>query len=441
MDSLRQKVLYGRAFEAAVWGMPAVNYRLMYDAAVAAGMADNQLVWWPGRMTWRNQSLTPNPDVIYLMPFYDTRNGPVVLEIPPAVGGKINGSVMNYWQAAIEDVGPAGVDAGTGGKYLILPPAFADEVPDGYLPLRSDTSTGYALLRSIPADGSDESLQQAIDYATKIGFYPYRADGTPGMTTKIDVLSAVYDAKIGYDASLFDVLDSVVQVEPWLDRDRVMIDQLVTLGITRGQDFKPDPDTQQVLATAAEDARAWFAERYRHLFDSTYYPDAHWTVPASEAFVTSTEEGFTDTESYPVDDRGLTFTFAFFSTRHLGKGQAYLMAIADADGSPLDGAATYRLTVPADVPVSQYWSATVYDSTTHTFIEGADRLSCSSHTPGLVTGEDGTVEVYFGATAPPGLDGNRVPTGENFEVLFRLYGPQDAYFDKTWTLPDLQRLP
>jgi hypothetical protein len=62
----------------------------------------NQVLYWSRLLDWKNQTLTPNPDVIYLMPF-----GPVVLEIPPADGGLFNGSIMNYWQAAIEDVGPA----------------------------------------------------------------------------------------------------------------------------------------------------------------------------------------------------------------------------------------------------------------------------------------------------------------------------------------------
>ena len=110
-----------RAIEAVIWSVPAVNFELMYDALVKAGGDWNQVVYWSGLPDWKNQTLTPNPDVIYLMPFYDTRKGPVVLEIPPATGGSITGSVDEAWQTAVEDVGPAGVDKGQGGKYLIVP--------------------------------------------------------------------------------------------------------------------------------------------------------------------------------------------------------------------------------------------------------------------------------------------------------------------------------
>jgi len=106
------RALHRRGVEAAIWGIPAVNYRMMYEASAAVGgLGDNQLVYWPGLLNWENQTLTPNPDVIYTMPFINTKNvGPMVLDVPSADDGALNGSIMNYWQVALEDVGPAGVD-------------------------------------------------------------------------------------------------------------------------------------------------------------------------------------------------------------------------------------------------------------------------------------------------------------------------------------------
>jgi hypothetical protein len=113
-----------RAVEAVTWGMPAVNYDLMYQEMLKLGGRPNQIVYWSRLPDWKNQTLTPNPDVIYLMPFFNTKDaGPMVLEIPPADDGVINGTIMDAWQVPLEDVGPAGVDKGKGGKYLILPPA------------------------------------------------------------------------------------------------------------------------------------------------------------------------------------------------------------------------------------------------------------------------------------------------------------------------------
>src|SRR6478672_5460003 len=131
-DELGRRAIQRRAVEAVIWGMPAVNYDLMYQEMRKLGGKPNQIVYWSGLLDWRNQTLTPNPDVIYLMAFFNTNDGPVVIEIPPEGDGVINGSIMDPWQAALEDVGPAGVDKGAGGKYLILPPGHRGAAPDGF---------------------------------------------------------------------------------------------------------------------------------------------------------------------------------------------------------------------------------------------------------------------------------------------------------------------
>jgi hypothetical protein len=54
----------------------------------------------------------------------------------------------------------------------------------------------------------------------------------------------------------------------------------------------------------------------------------------------------------------MTYTYAFVGLKRLGTGQFYLVSLRDKDGNPFDGAQTYRLTVPANPPVVQYWSVT-----------------------------------------------------------------------------------
>ena len=145
-------------------------------------------------------------------------------------------------------------------------------------------------------------------------------------------------------------------------------------------------------------------------------------------------------DSYPVEDRGLLYTFAYFSAKHLGTGQFYVMTIKDKEGKSFEGAQTYRLRVLANPPVTLYWSATVYDRATHAYMHGQSRFSCSSLTPGVQKNPDGSVDVYIGPKAPAGKESNWVPTNakRQFEVLFRFYGPEKALFDKTWNLPDIE---
>jgi hypothetical protein len=393
-------------------------------------------------MTWKNQTLTPNPSTIYFFPIYNTKDaGPMVLEIPPAdKENSITGSVDDGWQTAIEDVGPAGVDKGKGGKYLILPPGYKEKVPDGYIPLPSSTFSGFALLRSNLKSGSDADIAQAVAYGKRVKFYPLSQASNSPETKFVDAIDIVFDSTIPYDLRFLETLDRFMQREPWLDRDRVMIDFLKTIGIEKGKPFNPDEKTRQVLNDAVLEAHAWLNHKYENMFTPPYYEGSHWGIAASKEVIEGMATDFANPNAYPVDGRGVTYYYAFFSPKHLGEGQFYLMNIADKDGQPLDGGKTYRLNVPANAPVKLYWSATVYDRATHAFIREMPKLACSSLTPGLVKNADGSVDVYFGPKAPAGKESNWVPTknGGGFEVMFRLYGPEKPLFDKTWKLPDIE---
>lgn len=428
-----------RAVQAVIWGMPAVNFELLRNAAAGVGAGDNQVVFWSRLPDWKNQTLTPNPDILYFFPFYNTEAGPVVLEIPPAEGGSITGSVDNGWQEALEDVGPAGVDKGAGGKYLILPPDFDGAVPGGFIPLQSATYTGFGALRSNIASSDDADVATAAEYGQRIKIYPLSG---PEATSFVDAVDSVYDNTIPYDIRFFELLDQFVQREPWLQRDRVMISVLKSIGIEQGKLFEPSAELKTVLEAAAAEARNWLETNYPRFFAVPYFDDTQWAFPVSPDVAAGLPTGFADPTSYPVDERGILYSFIYFSAKHVGQGQFYVMTIADADGEPLDGAATYRLRVPADAPVSLYWSATVYDRATHALIRDQPYGSRSSHRPDLVTNPDGSVDVYFAPSVSEDKQSNWIPTapGGQFEVLFRLYGPKPALFDKTWALPDIEKL-
>jgi hypothetical protein len=437
---LQERTLHRRAIEAAIWGMAAVNYDAMYKALVRdAHGGSNQIVYWSRLLDWKNQTLTPNPDTIYLMPFIDTTDGPMVLEIPPADDGSITGSIDDAWQCAIEDVGPAGVDAGQGGKYLILPPNYQGPVPDGYLAMPSNTYGTFALLRSNLAGGSDDDVARAVAYGKRVQLYPLTQAENAPPTTFVDAADVVFDATIPYDATFFEALDRRVQAEPWLTRDKAMIDVLKTIGIDKGKPFRPDSDTQTTLSEAMGEAHAWLDCQYEQVFTSPFYDNARWVLPVSTELVDATSSGYANPDSYPVDARGVSYSFGYFSPKRMGAGQFYLMTIKDTDGNAFDGATTYRLHVPANVPVHLYWSATAYDRATHTLIRDMPWASRSSNTPGIRTNPDGSVDLHFGPKPLDDQQKNWVPTkpGGQFEVLFRFYGPDKPLFDKTWTLPDI----
>lgn len=437
-EELASRTVERRAVEAILWGMPAVNFELMLMAFQKLNGAPNQIAYWSRPLDWRNQTLTPNPDTIYFMPFYDVRNGPMVLDIPPADDGSITGSIDDSWQNALEDVGPAGADKGSGGKYLIVPPDFNDTIPEGYTPVRSDTYRGYAILRSNLKSGSDADIDKAVAYGKRIRFYPLSGDAS--QTKFVDAYGQMFDATIPYDASFFDALNRFVQAEPWLKRDKVMIDMLGSLGIRQGQPFSPDAKTRRIFDSAAREAHASINEQYEKVFTPPFNEGTHWALPASREVTEGMPNFFSKPDQYPIDGRAVTYSMAYFSAKQIGTGQFYLMTIKDRNGNWLDGGKTYRLNVPANAPVKLYWSVTVYDGVTHALIRDTRWSSRSSNTPGLQRNPDGSVDVYFAPVAPASEQSNWMPTssGRRFEVLFRLYGPQKPFFDKTWKLPDIE---
>lgn len=441
---IQRQVLQHRAIEAMIWGMPAVNRDLMYQAMLRETKArDNQMLYWSRLVDWKTQTLTPNTDVIYFTPYFDTKEvGPVVLEIPPADDGAIVGTIMDAWQMPLEDIGPAGADRGQGGKYLILPPGYAGQVPEGYIALPSLTYRGYALIRSILRSGSDADRAKAVEYGKRMKIYPLSQAQNPPPTVYVDAVGVLYDATIQYDIRFFKSLDRLVQYEPWLERDRAMIDTLRMIGIEKGTPFAPDAERVGVLNEAAAKGHAFLDGMYKEVVRGGAFAEgSRWAFPQSIAQVFQASQAqFAEPNVYPVDARGLLFTFIFFTPKRLGEGQFYLMAIDDQEGQTLDGGKTYRLNVPANAPVRQYWSATLYDRTTHALIREMPHAGRSSQSPGLEVNADGSVDLYFGPKAPAGKESNWTPTDPDgeFEILFRFYGPLPPLFHKTWVLPDIE---
>ena len=411
-EQLTRNSIRRRAIEAVIWGMPAVNSELMFRAMREANADYNQVVYWSRPVTWKRpdahaESRHDLPDAH--VQHEGGRSDRV--EIPPAGADEsITGSVDDAWQTAIEDVGPAGVDKGKGGKYLILPPGYTENIPEGYIAMPSATYAGYALLRSNLKSGSDADIAKAAAYGRRVRFYPLSAAASPPETRYVDAVEDLFDSTIPYNARFFETLDRFVQREPWLERDKVMINQLKSVGIEKGKPFSPDADTRQVLDGAASEARAYLDQQYEGIFVPPFNAGTHWALPAAPGVSEGIMSNFAAPDAYPVDGRGIAYSMAFFSAKHLGEGQYYLMTIVDKKGQPLHGGATYRLNVPANAPVRLYWSATTYDRATHALIRDSSWSSRSSHTPGLAKNADGSVDIYFGPKAPTGMDLNWVLT-------------------------------
>ena len=199
-----------------------------------------EVIYWGRPLDGKNQTLTPNPDALYFMTFFNTKDGPIVLDLPAGdANGSFNGNIVNVWQMPLEDAGLLGLDKGKGGKYVVLPPGYKDKLADGFIPLQSDTFGGYALIRSNLKSHNAGDVEASVAYGRTMKVYPLARAANPPATTFTDVKDITFDSTIRYDASFFEHLDRVVQNEPWIDRDRAMIDPLKSLGIEKGEPSNP----------------------------------------------------------------------------------------------------------------------------------------------------------------------------------------------------------
>jgi len=133
---------------------------------------------------------------------------------------------------------------------------------------------------------------------------------------------------------------------------------------------------------------------------------------------------------------------AGMTTKTPGQGQQYLGIQKDKEGHWLQGGNSYTLHVPPDVPVKQFWSITLYDPETRCFIDNPYDIAGVDSRMDLIQNADGSVDLYFGPTAPTGKEKNWVPTipGRGWFAYFRFYAPTEPYFDRSWSLPDIEKV-
>ena len=444
VPDLYAQVAYQRAFEAVVWATPAVAiYRLRAGAFDAFGITDNDIIACSKPATPRIEALTANNVTPYIAAFTDLRTGPVVLEIPAKTNKAVMyGQIVDAWQVTIADVGPSGEDKGAGGKYLLIPPGYKEAMPGGYIAIPTESYRIAFAFRSIPLPGATDA--DAYAYSKTLKMYPLADAPSPKPTRFVDGSSERYPTLPFYDLKNFQDIYDVISVEPVRARDKVMIGMLASIGIEPGKPFHPQGKVKAAMERAVVDAYFYMQERAaKMLNDHFYWPDRNWASylqpDASGGFQ------FETPDALQIDQRSDMFHPGTFYPKVMPAKPAtvYLVGVNDNLGRPLEAGKNYRLNVPKDVPVSQFWSLTIYDMATWAFIYSPlERSGLSSRQVSeMKTNADGSVDLYFGPSAPDGLESNWIPTqGKLPYPVLRLYGAQDAFWDKTFKLPDIELL-
>jgi len=432
-----------RACEVAIWAMPAVA---IYDIELSIqrdlGGKPGDIAYLSQPMTSRHGFLTANDVTPYVTSGLSCADDPLVIEVP-AAGDKASffGSVVDAWQTPIVDVGPTGADEGQGAKFLFVPPGYEGEIPeDGYLVYYPRTFGIHFAFRPIARNGGTHEDQSR--YARTLKVYRLSQADNPPEDTFIDAYPKRWNTLPVYDMTFFQDMNTVVQREPVLERDKAMMALLASLGIEKGREFAPDPATEKALLEGLQRAYAWMQDYFIHRSTVPWWDDCQWQVwNFAEG---QPEAGF----PYVTDDRvlideraGGSYFWITYLPKKLGGGTFYLTGLRDSDGNLLNGEDTYRLNVPADTPAKDFWSVIVYSMKTKGFVEDVERVGLSSQVMDTMElNPDGSVDVYFAPKAPEGREANWIPTWEDFFLLFRLYGPDKPLFDKSWILADIEKV-
>jgi hypothetical protein len=437
--ALQQRMVERRAVDAVIWALPLVGEDTVKQAAFRDGKASyNDIVWWPKGGGWKNQSPTPNVNTRYMYFFINTKqDGPVVVELPPAVPEpSFYGTIEDAWYVPLTDIG----FEGKGGKYLVLPPDYKADEPAGYTPVRPATYNTMTLLRSILESESAEAVRAGDALVKQVRIYPLSKAVNPPAQRLLDMTDVIYNGLISYDATFFTSLSRVLNEEVVQPRDLQMMGMLLPLGIERGKEFKPNAETVASLNKAAAEAQAWLMDKATT--DITpWWADSHWVVPTPPITI-PTEFKWETPDYFGVDARGIALSQYFCPTAKLGTGSFYFGAFHDHSGQPLQGGNTYRLRVPANVPVKEFWSVTVYSLKTSGFFLNSTRLTLGSLDKELRKNADGSVDIYFRPKALAGKESNWLytATGQKWFPWFRVYGPEKAILDKSWKLPDIEKV-
>jgi hypothetical protein len=445
-EGLRDELYYQRAVYAYMTMLPALNVIGMRDGSEKTfGGGYNVLPIWKERMDARTMVPTPNADVIYSMSYLDLKKtGPLVVKAPPNVIGMFT----DFFQRTITDVGAVGPDRARGGLYLLLPPDYTGPIPSSYFAFKSSTYNVFLFFRTVmgKGDGKPDPVP-AVHAAETTRVYPLWA-------TEKDIKPMEFPDASGKrvnmmyptDQQYWTKLKDFVDYEPVSAIDPELRGVLASIGIVKGQPFKPDSRQQAMLKKAVETApKMILALRQLGRDDgrNLYYKDRKW----ESAWAGGTAEWMQD--SYlDVNQRAGFFQYAYSSApamvmKTTGAGSKYPFTARDASGNFLNGSSTYKLRLPPNAPAALFWAVTAYNVTDGTMPETKQLLPSTNGYYDIPKQPDGSIEIWFGPQKPQDVaDAAFIQTipGRAFLVALRLYGAEDAFYDQTWKPDDIVKV-
>jgi hypothetical protein len=434
-EKIYEQLYFQRAIEAMVQTTQAASLSAFREAIRLWGPDNKTMMYWDGRMDSKVLLLTPNTTVAYAFMWIDLKAGPLVMETPP----KVLGLIDSFWFQYVTDFGNAGADRGKGGKYLLLPPDYEGDVPEGYHVRRSSTYGNWVIMRGFMKDfDATPVIANMKNY-----FRLYPLGEQPSEVDWVDVKGKPLNTIHASDATFYEEVNKVVQEEQSAAANPELLGLLASIGIEKGKPFNP---TGRQLRTLNEAAAVGTAALRSIVYQNRQSDYA--AFPGSKSWETGFPGGsheFLRSGVRALDQRVRFFYYATGVTPAMvkppvGKGGQYCMGLRDSDGHPLDGSRIYKLHVPPDVPAVNFWDITIYDVQTRSLLQtDYPYPSVTSVDESIVRNADGSYDIIFGPEQPAGkVNWIQTIPGKGWHALWRIYGPTQAWYDKTWSVGDFE---
>lgn len=431
---------YQAATQFYIWAYAYLN-SLGFEKGLARLGGDERTVYiFDQRIQPQQTVITPNDEVVYFWTrMIDLSEGPVVVEVPP----RARGHIWDMGMRAYSDIGDVGPDGGAGGKFLLYSTDYDGELPDGYFNvefLHSNMAT--VLFRTFPE--AEGSLEAAADLAATARWYYLSEADSPPETPVFRIGEMEFSQEWPRDAEAFEWLSEAFNMDKVPDSGLAHMGNMRRLGIAAGEPFNPGEREREILDRAAATAEAMvLSMAFRPRVADRIYDDRQYEPYANNRSPVFLQDTYEEVEERAGAWHQLVGNFANYTPAAPGEGQFTMTNYRDAEGNPLIGSNTYRLNVPGDVPVAQFWQIPVYEVSTRALIQNEQGRTSLSSTREMVANDDGSFDLWFAPDLPDGVpESNWVQTipEEGWFTLPRLYAPLEPVLTKEWRWNDIERV-